>query len=395
MRNLDNFTNIGKAVLIQSLGIQKNYTTIVENTVEVVDYSNSNCTSCKYKAIIETFNEESDMYKKASSYCSNCPNRTLTTQNVIKKIYHNEKNRYGYRPMLKSNALKLFLILHFYHPDRFGIIKDIDVREIAALLNCNIKTVWNNLDILSSYTYISYSKNDTYSINLLLNDYESYYLPANKNGRGFLVLSYDLLNKILKINSLVALRIYLRELINLDNSNLKGQASVDHKTIKDIRRLLPAYCKPCIIRKSIENCSNDIFTVSINENVIRFEIDEHYIAKNQKRILLDETISKLKTFIFNFNSFIPEVNSGSIQPALLRSFISPENNVRHYKLISIPKDELKDLANIAVHYSYDLMFNALSYVYNQYVLYDRHIKNLPGLVSTVIQSQLDILKKAA
>ena len=251
------------------------------------------------------------------------------------------------------------------------------------------------MDILSSYTYISYSKNDTYSINLLLNDYESYYLPANKNGRGFLVLSYDLLNKILKINSLVALRIYLRELINLDNSNLKGQASVDHKTIKDIRRLLPAYCKPCIIRKSIENCSNDIFTVSINENVIRFEIDEKKKKKNQKRILLDETISKLKTFIFNFNSFIPEVNSGSIQPALLRSFISPENNVRHYKLISIPKDELKDLANIAVHYSYDLMFNALSYVYNQYVLYDRHIKNLPGLVSTVLQSQLNILKKAA
>ena len=48
------------------------------------------------------------------------------------------------------------------------------------------------------------------------------------------------------------LRIYLRELINLDNSNLKGQASVDHKTIKDIRRILPDYCKPCVIRKSIE-----------------------------------------------------------------------------------------------------------------------------------------------
>ena len=54
---MDNFTNIGKAVLIQALGIQKNYTTIVENTVEVVDYSNSMCSSCKYKQIINTFDK--------------------------------------------------------------------------------------------------------------------------------------------------------------------------------------------------------------------------------------------------------------------------------------------------------------------------------------------------
>ena len=60
---MDNFTNIGKAVLIQALGIQKNYTTIVENTVEVVDYSNSMCSSCKYKQIINTFDKESEIYK--------------------------------------------------------------------------------------------------------------------------------------------------------------------------------------------------------------------------------------------------------------------------------------------------------------------------------------------
>ena len=185
MRSLDNFTNIGKAVLIQALGIQKNYTTIIENTVEVVDYSNPSCSSCKYKAIIENFDKDSDMYKTASTYCADCPNKLLTTQNVTKKVYHNEKNRYGYRPMLKSNALKLLLLLHFFHPDRFGIIKNVDTREIAQKLNCNIKTVWNNLEILSSYTYISYSKTDTYSINLILNDYENYYLPAHKNGRGF------------------------------------------------------------------------------------------------------------------------------------------------------------------------------------------------------------------
>lgn len=395
MRSLDNFTNIGKAVLIQALGIQKNYTTIIENTVEVVDYSNPSCSSCKYKAIIENFDKDSDMYKTVSTYCADCPNKLLTTQNVTKKVYHNEKNRYGYRPMLKSNALKLLLLLHFFHPDRFGIIKNVDTREIAQKLNCNIKTVWNNLEILSSYTYISYSKTDTYSINLILNDYENYYLPAHKNGRGFLVLSFDLLNKIILLDSLVTLRIYLRELINLDNANLKGQASVDHKTFKDIRQVLPAYCKPCIIKKSIENASTDIFTTSINNNIIRFEIDKRYIAKNQKTILLQETTDKLKKFIIDFNSVIPEVNSGEIQPEKYNSFLPVDYDMVYYKLISIKKDELDDLANIAIHYSYDLMMLALSNVYKQYILFDKPIKNLPGLVSSIVRSQLDILKKAA
>ena len=392
---MDNFTNIGKAVLIQALGIQKNYTTIIENTVEVVDYSNPSCSSCKYKAIIENFDKDSDMYKTASTYCAYCPNKLLTTRNVTKKVYHNEKNRYGYRPMLKSNALKLLLLLHFFHPDRFGIIKNVDTREIAQKLNCNIKTVWNNLEILSSYTYISYSKTDTYSINLILNDYENYYLPAHKNGRGFLVLSFDLLNKIILLDSLVTLWIYLRELINLDNANLKGQASVDHKTFKDIRQVLPAYCKPCIIKKSIENASTDIFTTSINNNIIRFEIDKRYIAKNQKTILLQETTDKLKKFIMDFNSVIPEVNSGEIQPEKYNSFLPVDYDMVYYKLISIKKDELDDLANIAIHYSYDLMMLALSNVYKQYILFDKPIKNLPGLVSSIVRSQLDILKKAA
>ena len=149
---LDNFTNIGKAVLIQALGIQQNYTTIIDSSVEVTDYSNDNCSTCKYKAIIESFSSDNDIYKMAIDNCNNCPHRILTTKNVTKKIYHNEKNRYGYRPMLKSNALKLFMLLHFYHPDRFGIIKEINIKELASILKCNIKTIWNNLDIL--YLYI-------------------------------------------------------------------------------------------------------------------------------------------------------------------------------------------------------------------------------------------------
>ena len=47
---MDNFANIGKAAIIQSLGIQKNYTEVIETTVDAIDYSNTACSTCKYKA---------------------------------------------------------------------------------------------------------------------------------------------------------------------------------------------------------------------------------------------------------------------------------------------------------------------------------------------------------
>lgn len=394
MKKLDNFTNIGKAVLIQSLGVQDNYSESVESTIDVIDYNNSECSNCKYKALIQNFDQNSDIYKNAASMCHNCPHKMFTQKTVIKKIYHNEKNRYGYRPMLKNNALKLLLLLHFFHPDRFGIMKDLDVRIFAQKLNCNIKTIWNNLDILKRFTYISYSKTDTYTITLILNDYENYYLPANKNGRGFLVLSKELMDKIIEIDSLVTLRIFLRELISLDNPTLKGIVSIDHKTIKEIRHMLPSYCKPCIIKKSVIKPS-EIFEVTVNDKSITFEIDTKYLAKNQKQLLENEYYNSFRDFVYDFNSYIPEVNNQRILPDKYREFFDLEIPVKDFKLISISKINLEDLATIAVHYSYDLVINALSSIYKQYTLYERQINNLPGLVTSFIRAEINTASQAA
>ena len=205
---MDNFANIGKAAIIQSLGIQKNYTEVIETTVDAIDYSNTACSTCKYKAIINTFDENSKPYADACASCASCPHKTLIQKNVYKKIYHNEKNRYGYRPMLKANAIKLFLLLHFYHPDNNGIVYNLEACELASVIGCNVRTVWNNLKVLEEYTYISYSKNEYGLINVILNDYENYYLPANKGGRGFLVMSKELLTKLNSTDSLVSLRIF-------------------------------------------------------------------------------------------------------------------------------------------------------------------------------------------
>lgn len=396
MRNLDNFTNIGKAVLIQALGIQKNYTTIVENTVEVVDYSNSMCSSCKYKQIINTFDKESEIYKSASTYCNNCPNRILTTQNVTKKVYHNEKNRYGYRPMLKANAIKLLLLLHFYHPDSNGIIRDLDANELAVNVGCNVRTIWNNLKTLQEYTYISYSKNEYGLISILLNDYENYYLPANKGGRGFLVVSKELYRKLCNIKSLVSLRIFIRELLSLDAPELKGQASVDYKNIRELRNLLPSYCKPSVIKEKL-GVESDIFTISFKDDVVRFQIDKEFIPKNEKIRVHDEYAESLEKFIWEFNQNVAYVNSGGISPACLSDFFTMKNrqSTASFKPMLLTDIEIDDLASLSLHYSYDIVVNALSVVYREYYMYQKTVNNLGGLVSTIIRSEFNNLKKAA
>ena len=61
--------------------------------------------------------------------------------------------------------------------------------------------------------------------------------------------------------------------------------------------MLPKYCKPCIIKQHMSNSDADIFNVTINDNIIRFEISSRYIAKKQKQILLEENIDRLKALL--------------------------------------------------------------------------------------------------
>ena len=366
----------------------------IQKLWDAIDYSITACSTCKYKAIINTFDENSKPYADACASCASCPHKTLIQKNVYKKIYHNEKNRYGYRPMLKANAIKLFLLLHFYHPDNNGIVYNLEACELASVIGCNVRTVWNNLKVLEEYTYISYSKNEYGLINVILNDYENYYLPANKGGRGFLVMSKELLTKLNSTDSLVSLRIFIRELLSLDSPELKGVASVDYKNIRDIRNTLPSYCKPSVIKAKLTK-NSDIFNVTFKDDVVRFEIDKAYIPKNQKAYVHEEYVGILQNFIWEFNQNVAYVNSGETVSAKFSSFFNIKTSVASYKLMKLTDIEIDDIASLSLHYSYEIVMNALSVVYKEYYMYEKTINNLAGLMSTIIRAQFNNLKKAA
>ncbi len=393
---MDNFANIGKAVLIQALGLQKNYSEVVESTIDVIDYSNPECANCKWNAIHSTFQTGDALYEQATLSCAQCPHKQFSSQNVYKKVYHNERNRYGYKPRLKNNAIRLLLLLHFLRPDQYGIIQDIDCHELASELNCNIKTVFHNLEILSTYHYISYSKLEPYKINLCLSDIESYYLPAQKGGRGFLVMSKELLQKILALPNLLSLRIHLRELIELDTLSIKTPFYAISKKYSDLKRLLPEYCKPCMIRSSLKDC-NDIFDMSFEEYLIRFELQEQFNSKFQKDKLYQEYLTSFENFLLEFNAEIPKINTSTSRNPIFDDFLHCDASFTpdEFSLIQWTDIDLEDLAQLALQYSYNRILWALSIVYRTYMIPKRKITNLGGLLRTIVLAQFHTSKQAA
>ena len=181
----------------------------------------------------------------------------------------------------------------------------------------------------------------------------------------------------------------------MDNNNLKGIASVDYKSISDIRSTLPDYCKPCVIRNSIKSVC-DIFEIEeVNNNTIRFEINERYIAKKQKERLHDQYLQQLSDFILEFNSYVPLVNSENVIPEKYKSYFISDRSYISYKVFMLDEIQIEDLAGLAVHYSFDLVIDALSKVYQDYILNERPVHNLAGLISTIIRSSYNTFSKAA
>ena len=79
-------------------------------------------------------------------------------------------------------------------------------------------------------------------------------------------MSLDLLKQIIQLENLLTLRIHLRELIEIDNLNIKAPFTAVSKTFKEIKLVLPDYCRPCIIKDAISKKS-DIFDISVNDKV--------------------------------------------------------------------------------------------------------------------------------
>lgn len=395
------FAQISNKILYQALGLQVNHKITEEVEVEVTDYSCEACKSCKNRILVKALNNASGHpeYIKATNDCINCVNRIVKREKKIITKYINEKNKYGYRPMLKRISILLLIYIHLNNPDSDGVVYEFSTKEASAVIGCNERTIKNCIKNLEEYNYIIAGKVRAGVYNIIINDYQNIYLPANKGGRGYYVITEEIFNNLCAVKTLVTLRIYIRELMAMGASELNGYATIDNKKISDIQKYLPKYCKRNVILRELMNNNSDFMNAEYvsDKNTIRFVLDSKYMHHKSKSDYINELSLYYVEFITKINSQVGNFNTGE---RVLDSVNSAFSGLRVPAII-INQDMIKrttltmDLSYLTLEYGKKWVQKGFFKFYQKYIVENRTFKNPGGIIRTFIKQLIEEKSKAA
>lgn len=390
---MEQYASIGKLALKNAIGLQKNRKEIEYRTVSKLDEKASGCFECPFYSQTQIFKDHphSNEYFSARQACANCTHRVY--KDIVEEHvkYINEKNRYaakiGYSETLKANGLKLFLVLHMLHPNRFGHIFDLSIRELREILGCDRKTIVSNLEKLKEYGYIEYVTTAKRGhINVIIKGYEDYFKPAREGGRGYMVFSLELVNALLEIKDLTTLRLFLHQLIDTDNHSETTQR-VFRRTYQELLNCLPNCYKPFHIRKGLSgNMDNPIYQLNIGDaDAVTFRLNPDYNAKKVKEQLIRDARLQLSGYIEQLNTNFELINQKKARPEeLLNEIYYQHQRPDKYEPYIIKRQSLEDTAKMAWQIPLHEIMDAVDYIYVNLVLIHTPIENYPGLIRTVI-----------
>lgn len=433
-----NFARIGNANLLKALGLKTNYKqdlVKVDNSIDKtcctkcsqagsasfdvckdcpraipkVDFGLSGCYDCSNFVN----RQHLDMLDPATAAmtiatCKNCS--TAVQQIEYKTVYVNERNKYltpkdrqqevtlGKPLVLGKNALKLYLHIHFLNADKSGIVRNISFSKLSKILNCDIRTIKTNMQLLMDYGYILYTKSSSYRgrYTIVILGYKDYYLTASQGGRGYFSMSKDILDAITNITDTTELRITLRTIVetNIHASNSKEISMTT--TYSDIRRALPTYCKPNIIRKALANSFISLQTYEEDNEELILTIPAEYNSNLLKHTAFDNDLQRLGKHIDDLNTNIDTLKSSKasisekqkIESDLINNNIAVPLFSAELKHFIVKTQDLNDLAAISIKFGFDITWHCLANIYNDYILKNVPIENLPALTRTYIQNIL-------
>lgn len=281
--------------------------------------------------------------------------------------YINEKNRYGASRPLRKNALLLLLYLHFQAPDKNGFVR-FSVSEAAGSLCCHERSIHNNLRLLSQKQFISCQEDicsDLYQV--FLHDYKNYFLPADKGGRGYIILSDDLFCELQIQKRINQIRLILRSYIN----EMKPR---DHRydeelfTFHSLKRYVPHYSTIQEIKDLLHSDSyTKIFTVQkVGSVAMKNSIKEAFHAGNLRAQLKRDCATALEELV---------------------CILQPENDSRYRRHFYLSRQQCEDISSLAYLYPVPLILESLREIYHQYYEKFNDPQNLGALVRTYVQKK--------
>lgn len=380
---LNSYARIGKAVITKAIGLQKNYKEVYVKSEDKLNENKSRCYDCEIYKLKCQFSaiDLTEVCDALHEQCRTCSQAVWETSYTTQIKYINEKNRYGYQPTLKANAIKLFITYHFLQPDALGFIKNVSVKELAEFLKCTPATIRFSNEILNSYGYCCFCSSgigDSH-INVLLPEYKNYHKPASEGGRGYLNLSSDMLSELLSIDHLNTLRLTIRGILEVDNASIYDVTNPDLTDVTSsfdkLRGFLPSYCKPNVIRKALEQ-GDAIFQYSFSGNSVTFSMKEEYSKKKMRDAMLVESNQAIRDHVDCLNDVLELAEDDKKYfthdertQALLTMFSI--GSFSAYPALRLTDDDYFDLASMCVQYNMNLVKHAISCIYNDYIA--RHI----------------------
>lgn len=381
--NLLKYAKIGKAPFIRAIGIQEENKNVVYTEHEELDRIASGCFWCENYNNIDFFEYlPVEAQWQACMDCQNCADAVYKTVKKEKYEYKDEKSIFGYKPRLKAISLKLLLLYHFASPDKNGLVRGLSTKELADELGCSERSIKNANQYLQKYGYIFYSKDpaNKKQFQVFLTEYKDYFLSENEGGRGYVTLNQEGLMEFLQLKDVNQLRILLRATIEMDtSSNVIDNEVILTATYSSIRRFLPRYCKPGVIKRALSSVTS-MFQVVFQEDVVHFRINNAFHGTRLYEESHKQNEQDLKLYLLPIAETIASLNSTLIQRGYADEddvdFIEEKGfaNLRKsisgrmlYTPIDLVEEEYEDLAGLCTIYSFDKVKEALRYIYKHYV----------------------------
>lgn len=394
---LNSYARIGKAVITKAIGLQKNYKEVYEKSEDKLNEEKSgchNCEVCKLKCRFSALGV-TEVCDALNEQCRTCSQAVWESTYTTHTKYINEKNRYGYQPTLKVNAIKLFITYHFLQPDSLGFIKNVSVKELAELLDCTPATIRSSNEILSSYEYCYFCNSGISDnhINVYIPEYKNYHKPASEGGRGYLSLSSNMLSELLAVDHLNTLRLTIKGILEVDNASAYDAANPNltdvTSTFDKLRGFLPSYCKRNVIRKALEQ-GNAIFQYSFSDSSVTFSMKQEYAKKNMRKAMLLESEQEVKDHVDSLNDVLELANDKEPYTdhertqALLTMFSI--GSFHRYPSLILTNDDYRDLASMCIQYNMNMVKQAISCVYNDYIAKRRPVESFGALTRHYIRN---------
>jgi hypothetical protein len=161
-------------------------------------------TSLTLIGIFDSYIREDGYYNETNRYKIKTKKKVLMEDGTVIEIEKKKNSRVG---------ILLYMGFLFYPISKEGFIKNVNTRKMAKMLDVTHNTIINNMERLTENELISVSKVAPYTYNIYLIDYEKLFLTKKEGGSGYVVITREMYEKMLKIDDINSLRLELRRIL--------------------------------------------------------------------------------------------------------------------------------------------------------------------------------------